>query len=58
MAFFSDKQSGSINMYSQEEHPRSNLSKITNGPKLNEEFITQISEEIEGSDQKDIPGIH
>ena len=32
----------------QEEHPRNGQSRNTSVPRINEEFITQISEEIEG----------
>ena len=32
----------------QEEHPRNDQSRNTSVPRINEEFITQVSEEIEG----------
>ena len=32
----------------QEEHPRNGQSRTTSVPRINEEFITQVSEEIEG----------
>ena len=32
----------------QEEHPRNGQSRNTSGPRINEEYITQLSEEIEG----------
>ena len=32
----------------QEEHPRNSQSQNTSVPRINEEFITQVSEEIEG----------
>ena len=32
----------------QEEHPRNGQSRNTSIPRINEEYITQVSEEIEG----------
>ena len=36
----------------QEEHPRSGQSRNTSVPRINEEYITQVSEEIEGRGSK------
>ena len=36
-----------LNRENIEEHPRSNLAKNSNGPRSQEDYITQASEEIE-----------
>ena len=41
----------------QEEHPRNGQSRNTSVPRINEEYITQVSEEIEGRVTKTVPGI-
>ena len=37
-----------LNMKNCEEHPRSNLAQNSNAPRSQEDYITQVSEEIEG----------
>ena len=37
-----------LNMENYEEHPRSNLAQNSNVPRSQEDYITQVSEEIEG----------
>ena len=42
----------------QEEHPRNGQSRNTSVPRINEEYITQVSEEIEGRvSKKTVPGV-
>ena len=38
-----------------EEHPRSNMARNSNVPRLQEDYITQVSEEIEGGVTKKLP---
>ena len=38
----------------QEEHPRNGRSRNTSVPRINEEYITQVSEEIEGRLTKEL----
>ena len=38
---------GALNMDNCEEHPRSNLAQISNFPRSQEDYITQVSDEIE-----------
>ena len=38
-----------LNKENCEEHPRSNLAQNSNAPRSQEDYITQVSEEIEGS---------
>ena len=37
-----------VNRDNQDEHPRSNLSKDTNAPQMNQNFMTQVSVKIDG----------
>ena len=37
-----------LNIENYEEHPRSNLAQNTNVPRSQEDYITQVFEEIEG----------
>ena len=41
-----------LNKENCEKHPRSNLAQNSNAPRSQEEYITQVSEEIEGGSQK------
>ena len=42
----------------QEENPRNGQSRNTSVPRINEEYITQVSEEIEGRiTKKTVPGV-
>ena len=41
----------------QEENPRNGQSRNTSVPIINEENITQVSEEIEGRVKKTVPGV-
>ena len=42
------KKLAALNKENCEEHPRSNLAQNSNAPRSQEEYITQVSEEIEG----------
>ena len=49
MAILRNKQKlSALNKKNYEEHPRSNLAQKSNVPRSQEDYITQISEEIEG----------
>ena len=49
MAALKDKRKlAAVTRETQEEHPRNGLSRNTSDPRINEECITQIAEEIEG----------
>ena len=41
-----------LNMENCEEHPRSNLAQNSSAPRSQEDYITQVSDEIEGRSQK------
>ena len=41
-----------LNKENSEEHPRSNLARNSNVPRSQEDYITQVSEEIEESSQR------
>ena len=43
------KKLAALNKENCEEHPRSNLAQNSSAPRSQEEYITQVSEEIEGS---------
>ena len=42
------RKSAAVTGETQEEHPRNGQSRSTSFPRINEEYITQVSEEIEG----------
>ena len=42
------RKSAAVTRETQEEHPRNGQSRNTSVPRINEEYITQLSEEIEG----------
>ena len=46
-----------LNKENCEEHPRSNLAQNSNVPRSQEDYITQVSEEIEGRVTKDVARI-
>ena len=48
MATRNKKKLAALNKENCEEHPRSNLSQNSNVPRSQEDYITQVSEEIEG----------
>ena len=48
MATRNKKKLAALNKEKCEEHPRSNLTQNSNVPRSQEDYITQISEEIEG----------
>ena len=49
MATFRNKRKlSAVTREAQEEHPRNGQSRNTSVPRINEEYITQVSEEIEG----------
>ena len=48
MATGNKRKLAAINKENCEEHPRINLTKNSNVPRLQEDYITQVSEEIEG----------
>ena len=49
MATWRNKRNlAAVGRETQEEHPRSGQLRNTSVPRINEEYITQISEEIEG----------
>ena len=47
-----------VNKDSQEEHPRKNVSRETNVPRVNEDYIAQVSKEIEGRVTKIVSGVY
>ena len=49
----------SVTRETQEEHPRNGQSRNTSVPRTNEEYITQVSEEIQGRFTKklSVPGV-
>ena len=48
MATGNEKKLAALNKENCEEHPRSNLAQNSNTPRSQEDYITQVSEEIEG----------
>ena len=48
------KKLAALNKENYEEHPRSNLAQNSNVPRSQEDYITQVSEEIEGTVTKKI----
>ena len=48
MATRNKKKLAALNKENCEEHPRSNLAQNSNVPRSQEDYITQVSEEIEG----------
>ena len=48
MATRNKRKLAALNKENCEEHPRSNLAQISNSPRSQEDYITQVSEEIEG----------
>ena len=48
MATRNKRKLAALNKENCEEHPRSNLASTSNVPKSQEDYITQVSEEIEG----------
>ena len=48
MATRNNKQLAALNKENCEEHPRSNFAQSSNVPRSQEDYITQVSEEIEG----------
>ena len=48
MATRNKRKLAALNKENCEEHPRSNLAQNSNAPRSQEEYITQVSEEIEG----------
>ena len=48
MASRNKRKLAALNRENCEEHPRSNLAKTSNVPRSQEDYITQVSEEIEG----------
>ena len=48
MATRNERKLAALNKENCEEHPRSNLAQNSNTPRSQEDFITQVSEEIEG----------
>ena len=42
------RKQAAVNRDNQEEYPRNNISRETVIPEINEEYITQVSEELEG----------
>ena len=49
------KKLEAFNRENQEEHPRNNMSRDTNAPRVNEEYIAQVSEKFEGGVTKNLP---
>ena len=54
MATRKKKKLAALNKENCEEHPRSNLAQNSNIPKSQEDYITQVSEEIEGRVTKEL----
>ena len=52
MATRNKKQLAALNKENCEEHPRSNLAQNANVPRSQEDYVTQVSDEIEGRSQK------
>ena len=52
MATLNKRKLAAVNKEDCEEHPRSNLAQISNAPRSQEDYITQVSEEIEGRVKK------
>ena len=52
MATRNKKKLAAVNKENCEEHPRSNLGQSSNVPRSQEDYITQVSEEIEGRNTK------
>ena len=48
MATRNKRKLAALNKENCEEHPRSNLAQNSNVPRSQEDYITQVSEEIEG----------
>ena len=48
MATRNKRKLAALNKENREEHPRSNLAQHSNVPRSEEDYITQVSEEIEG----------
>ena len=48
MATRNKRKLAALNKENCEEHPRSNLAQNSNVPRSHEEYITQVTEEIEG----------
>ena len=48
MATRNKRKLAALNKENCEEHPRSNLAKKSSAPRSQEDYITQVSEEIEG----------
>ena len=48
MATRNKRKLATLNKENREEHPRSNLAKNSNAPRPQEDYETQVSEEIEG----------
>ena len=48
MTIRNKRKLAALNKENCEEHPRSNLAQNSNAPRLQEDYITQVSEEIEG----------
>ena len=48
MATRNKRKLAALNKENCEEHPRSNLAQNSNFPRSQEDYITQVSEEIEG----------
>ena len=46
-----------LNKENCEEHPRSNLARNSNVSRSEEDYITQVSDEIEGSHQESVLGV-
>ena len=46
-----------INRDIHEDHPRNNQARNTNLPRIHEDYITQMSEEIEGIDEETVPAV-
>ena len=55
MAMLRNKRTlAAVTRETQEEHPRNGQSRNTSVPRINEEYITQVSEEIEGRVSKNL----
>ena len=55
MATRNKRKLAALNKKNCEEHPRSNLAQNSNVPRSQEDYITQVFEEIEGSFTKKLP---
>ena len=47
-ALRNERKLAAVTRKTQEEHPRNGQSRNTSVPRINEEYITQVSEQIEG----------